>query len=71
LIDDFSVSESDGWREAGSALLHVATEWARSRGAVQVVVVCGPHDQAKRRMLQDAGLYVASEWFTAPLPMGV
>jgi GNAT superfamily N-acetyltransferase len=49
LIDDFCVSGSDGWREAGPALLHVATEWARSQGAVQVIVVCGPHDQAKRR----------------------
>jgi hypothetical protein len=40
---------------------------ARERGAVQVVVVSGPHDGPKRAVLQDAGLYVASEWFTAPL----
>lgn len=29
---------------------------------------CDPvHDEPKRAVLQDAGLYVASEWFTAPL----
>jgi GNAT superfamily N-acetyltransferase len=69
LIDDFCVAGSDDWRKTGSALLQLATEWARSRDAVQVVVVCGPHDQTKRKMLQEAGLYVASEWFTSPLPM--
>lgn len=67
LIDDFVVSSPDRWVTAGAALLDAATAWARERGAVQVVVVSGPHDRPKRAVLQDAGLYVASEWFTAPL----
>jgi GNAT superfamily N-acetyltransferase len=67
LIDDFAVSSPDRWATAGAALLEAATGWARERGAVQVVVVCGPHDGPKRALLRDAGLYVASEWFTAPL----
>lgn len=67
LIDDFAVSSPDKWATAGAALLNAATAWARKRGAVQVVVVSGPHDGPKRAVLQDAGLYVASEWFTAPL----
>lgn len=67
LIDDFTVSSPDKWRTAGTTLLHAATTWARERGAVQVVVVSGPHDEPKRAVLRDAGLYVASEWFTAPL----
>jgi GNAT superfamily N-acetyltransferase len=67
LIDDFVVSPPDKWATAGAALLDAARAWARERGAVQVVVVTGPHDSPKRAVLQDAGLYVASEWFTAPL----
>ena len=67
LIDDFVVSSPEKWVTAGATLLGAATAWARERGAVQVVVVSGPHDGAKRAVLQDAGLYVASEWFTAPL----
>lgn len=67
LIDDFAVSSPEKWSTAGATLLNAASVWARQRGAVQVVVVCGPHDGPKRAVLQDAGLYVASEWFTAPL----
>ena len=67
MIDDFTVSSPDRWPSAGAALLQAATGWARTRGAVHVVVVSGPHDAPKRAVLQDAGLYVASEWFTTPL----
>ena len=66
LIDDFAVASPSLWATAGAALLDAAQAWAREQGAVQVVVVCGPHDQAKRGLLQGAGLYLASEWFTAP-----
>lgn len=67
VIDDFVVSTPDIWPTAGAALLDVARAWARSHGAVQVVVVSGPHDVTKRAALRDAGLFVASEWFTTPL----
>ena len=67
IIDDFVVSSPDKWATAGVTLLQAATAWARERGAVQVVVVSGPHDGPKRAALHDAGLSVASEWFTAPL----
>lgn len=67
LIDDFAVSSPEKWVTAGAPLLDAARVWARERGAVQVVVVSGPHDGPKRAVLQDAGLYVVSEWFTAPL----
>lgn len=66
LIDDFAVSDPDRWTTSGVALLDAAKAWAVDQGAVQIVVVCGPHDQAKRHVLLDAGLYVASEWFTTP-----
>lgn len=67
MIDDFAVSAPDRWTTAGAVLLDAATTWARARGAVQVVVVAGPHDGPKRAALDAAGLYVASEWFTAPI----
>lgn len=70
LIDDFCVAAPELWPSVGADLLSSATEWARCRGAVQVVVVCGPHDTAKRELLARDGLVVASEWFTRPLASG-
>ena len=67
VIDDFTVSEPEKWATAGAALLDAARTWARQRGAVQVVVVTGPHDEPKRAVLEAAGMYVVSEWFTTPL----
>jgi GNAT superfamily N-acetyltransferase len=67
LIDDFTVAQPHLWRTAGAALLDAAREWAMERGAAQLVVISGPHDSPKRALLDDAGLYVASEWFTTPL----
>ena len=66
-IDDFAVTASTDWAGAGRDLLRAAQEWGRRHGAVQTVVVCGPHDAAKRQMLGACGLSVVSEWFTAPL----
>jgi len=67
MVDDFAVASPDLWQTTGAALLAAAWEWAEEQHAVQVVVVSGPHDTAKRDLLKAAGLYVASEWFTTPL----
>ncbi|MGH2995492.1 MAG: GNAT family N-acetyltransferase [Gaiellaceae bacterium] len=67
LIDDFAVARPELWEEAGRALLDEARARARSRGAAQTVVVCGPLDEPKRAMLEGAGHVVVSEWWTAPL----
>jgi GNAT superfamily N-acetyltransferase len=67
LIDDFTVASPELWQSAGAALLDAASQWAARQGAVQLVVVSGPHDAPKRALLEHAGLYVASEWFTTPL----
>jgi hypothetical protein len=66
LIDDYTVEEPHLWPLVGRSLLDAAIEAAEPRGAVQTVVVCGPHDHPKRAMLLDAGHFVASEWFTKP-----
>jgi hypothetical protein len=42
---------------------------ARRQGAVQIVVVCGHLDDAKRSALASSGLQIASEWWVAPLSM--
>jgi hypothetical protein len=47
LVDDFMVESPDLWPTVGAALLARATAVAKPRGAVQSVVVCGPHDVPK------------------------
>lgn len=63
LIDDFAVETTELWATCGRALLVEAATRARDRGAVQLVVVTATLEP-KKRMLADAGLKVASEWFT-------
>ena len=66
VVDDFMVERPDLWSSVGRALLDRVIEEAEPRGAVQTVVVCGPRDEPKRRMLTTAGHVVASEWYTKP-----
>jgi GNAT superfamily N-acetyltransferase len=67
LVDDFAVADPSLWAGVGRDLLRKAQAWAQPLGAAQTVVVCGPRDEPKRRMLLDTGLHVASEWLTAEL----
>jgi predicted acetyltransferase len=62
MIDDFCVESSSQWKEVGGALLVDLKQWAKARNAVQTLIVCGAHDEAKRAFLKDIGLHVASEW---------
>jgi hypothetical protein len=65
-IDDFCVRDEADWPSAGAALLREVRARARALGAVQVVVVCGAHDTAKRALLDGSGVTPASEWLTGP-----
>ena len=67
VVDDFAVARADAWASLGLLLLGDLSLAARARGAVQVVVVAGRHDEPKRRALHAAGLVVASEWWTGPI----
>jgi hypothetical protein len=67
LIDDFAVAASDLWATTGVELLQAARAELLARGAAQVVVVCGAHDEPKRAALAATGLGVASEWFVGSL----
>jgi hypothetical protein len=67
IVDDFGVANPQEWDSVGAALLAAVEREAKARGAVLSVVVCAQRDQAKRAMLQQAGLAVASEWHVKPL----
>ncbi len=67
LIDDFAVADASLWSSTGRRLLEEALRRLRERGATQVTVVCGHHDRAKRSLLSDAGLAIASEWYVKPI----
>lgn len=62
-VDGFAVVDSQGWLEVGSALLREVARRAAGRGAVRLEVVCGRHDESKRRMLARAGAEVVREWW--------
>ncbi|MFZ2227345.1 MAG: hypothetical protein WA090_05430 [Candidatus Nanopelagicaceae bacterium] len=66
-IDDFVVSKSDLWETVGIDLLNQVGKVAISKGAVQMVVVCGHVDEPKRKALGRSSLSIASEWWVAPL----
>ena len=63
VIDDFVVSDLSLWQNVGIALLNEVIREAKSRGAVQSIVVCGHHDTHKRTMLASIGSSIASEWW--------
>lgn len=66
-LDDYAVADDGDWATVGLALLRATTAEAAKRGAAQVVVVCAHEDGPKREALKQAGLSIASEWWTAPL----
>lgn len=65
LIDDFCVASAALWPTVGRALLVAGREALRGRGYAQIVVVCGDRDEAKKRLLADTDLSLASTWWTA------
>lgn len=68
MVDDYWVRGGELWETIGQALLDAVCARARSEfGAAQVLVVCGHKDTAKRTMLRDQGLEIASEWYVKGL----
>jgi hypothetical protein len=65
-IDDFVVNRNELWETVGVDLLDAVRKVAVSKGAVQVVVVCGHHDEWKKKMLEKSSLTIASEWWVTP-----
>lgn len=67
MIDDFCVQTEDQWPLAGGKLIEHIKEEAKSKGAHQMLVVCGAHDKPKRRFLMNQNLSIASEWFVGDI----
>ncbi len=67
MVDDFCVSHSSQWSTVGSKLLTELKRRAQEKGAQQVLVVCGAHDQPKRHFLQGLSLTAASEWYVGKI----
>ena len=66
-VDDFCVRRPEDWSTAGLALVQALKATAREKGWCQLVIVCGDMDLPKKQMLHDAGLSIASNWFTVPV----
>ncbi|WPY00714.1 GNAT family N-acetyltransferase [Candidatus Trichorickettsia mobilis] len=63
MIDDFCLADQAEWHSIGSKLVQEIKAIAKTKGTAQVLVVCGAHDEPKRRFLRNIGLTVASEWY--------
>ncbi|HBQ95243.1 MAG: hypothetical protein M1294_13100 [Firmicutes bacterium] len=68
MVDDYWVRGGRAWDTIGRELLERASIEAKSQfGAAQILVVCGHKDNAKRTMLQNQNLQIASEWYVKGL----
>ena len=67
MIDDFCVKDQELWETVGKQLLLDLQHQAKQRGVVQTLVVCGHHDESKRRFLKRYGLDVVSEWYVGEI----
>jgi hypothetical protein len=63
MIDDFYVKSKNLWQSVGASLIEETKAAANARGATQIFVVCGSHDNTKHKFLSEQNLQVASEWF--------
>jgi hypothetical protein len=67
MIDDFCMNNTSDWSSAGQKLVTEIKELAKKKGAAQILVVCGAHDQPKRSFLKSMGLNIASEWYVGEI----
>jgi hypothetical protein len=67
MIDDFTAADDSDWPEVGPLLLQTIADWAATQDACQLVVVTARLDEAKRRVLHQANLSLASEWWVGPV----
>ncbi len=67
MIDDFCVRSENLWESAGLQLTLAIKALAKERGASQILVLCGAHDEPKRKFLKEQNLSIASEWFVCDI----
>jgi len=64
IIDDFALANPATWSVQGRALLEFIQRYAKENNWRQIVVVCADQDMKKKTMLEEAGLLIASNWYT-------
>lgn len=64
MIDDFCVDTPENWNTIGSKLIEEIKKLSKAKDVVQILVVCGAHDEQKRQLLKNLGLNVISEWYS-------
>jgi hypothetical protein len=57
------VADELNWPVVGTKLIHEIKSRAKEKGAVQIVVVSGAHDEPKCQFLKRYNLSLASEWY--------
>jgi hypothetical protein len=67
MIDDFCMKSENLWQSVGHELIEETKAAAKDKGAVQTLVVCGAHDNPKRKFLSAQNLSIASEWFVGDI----
>lgn len=67
MIDDFCVLNSSDWNRVGTDLINEIKKDAKEKGAVQIVVVSGAHDEPKRSFLMNNNLNLVSEWYAGSI----
>ena len=67
VVDDFAVADLEDWSKVGPTLIDAVREWGAGNGATQLVVVVAQADGAKRAVLQESNLTIASEWWVGAL----
>lgn len=63
MIDDFCMKSENLWQSVGAQLIEKIKAAAKAKDATQILVVCGSHDNPKRKFLGEQNLSIASEWF--------
>ncbi|QPC99914.1 GNAT family N-acetyltransferase [Qipengyuania soli] len=66
-LDDFAVLDDERWEEVAGALLAAIVRNAKKLGWKQLIAVSPKADDLKNRLLEEAGLVVASQWWTTKL----
>jgi hypothetical protein len=67
VVDDFAVADPEDWAKVGPMLLDAVRKWGAASGAAQLVVVVAQLDGAKRAVLEESQLTIASEWWVGAL----
>ena len=67
VVDDFAVADLEDWSKVGPMLLDAVRKWGAGHGATQLVAVVAQLDDAKRAVLKESQLTIASEWWVGAI----